>query len=60
MSYTTYALSNAAATPAMLRPGGRATVTANVANSGAQVGDKVVQLYIRDVASSVGFEVVTR
>ena len=53
--------------PATIGPGGRATVTVEVANTGARAGDEVVQLYIRDVVSSVtrpvkelrGFERVT-
>ena len=32
---------------------GQATVTVDVSNTGAKAGDEVVQLYVRDVVSSV-------
>ena len=53
--------------PATIGPDGQATVTVDVTNTGARAGDEVVQLYVRDVVSSVtrpvkelrGFERVT-
>jgi beta-glucosidase-like glycosyl hydrolase len=67
LSYTTFALSPPAITPASIGPAGRATVRVDVTNTGSRPGDEVVQLYIRDVVSSVtrptkelrGFERVT-
>jgi beta-glucosidase-like glycosyl hydrolase len=67
LSYTTFTLSTPTVTPASIGPAGRATVTVDVTNTGTRAGDEVVQLYIRDVVSSVtrptkelrGFERVT-
>jgi beta-glucosidase len=67
LSYTTFALTNIKVTPTTIGPAGRATVTVEVRNTGPRAGDEVVQLYIRDVVSSVtrptkelrGFERVT-
>jgi beta-glucosidase len=67
LSYTTFAVANLAVSPASIGPGGRATVTVDVTNTGTRRGDEVVQLYLRDVVSSVtrptkelrGFERVT-
>ncbi len=67
LSYTTFALTNLGVTPPVIGTTGRATVTVDVANTGPRPGDEVVQLYIRDVVSSVtrptkelrGFERVT-
>ncbi len=53
LSYTTFRIDNLGVAPAKIGPGGRATVTADVANTGARAGDEVVQLYIRDRVSSV-------
>jgi beta-glucosidase-like glycosyl hydrolase len=53
LSYTTFAISNVAVTPAAIGPGDMTRVTAVVTNTGARAGDEVVQLYIRDVVSSV-------
>jgi beta-glucosidase len=39
--------------PATIAPDGTAQVSADVTNTGARAGDEVVQLYIRDVVSSV-------
>jgi len=67
LSYTTFALANPQVTPASIGPGGRATVTVDVTNTGTRAGDEVVQVYVHDVVSSVtrpvkelaGFERVT-
>jgi beta-glucosidase len=67
LSYTTFAITNVIVTPQSIGPADRVTVTADVANTGSRAGDEVVQLYIRDVVSSVtrptkelrGFERVT-
>jgi beta-glucosidase len=53
LSYTTFALSGARVEPATIKTRGQATVTVEVANTGAKAGDEVVQLYVRDVVSSV-------
>jgi beta-glucosidase len=53
LSYTTFALTNVKVTPTTIGPAGRATVTVDVRNTGPRAGDEVVQLYIRDVVSSV-------
>lgn len=64
LSYTTFAYSDLSVTPAA---DGCFDVTCKVTNTGRREGDEVVQLYIRDVVSSVttyvkvlrGFERVT-
>jgi beta-glucosidase len=53
LSYTTFALAGAKVEPAKIKPNGQATVTVEVSNTGAKAGDEVVQLYVRDVVSSV-------
>jgi beta-glucosidase len=53
LSYTTFALSAAKVEPAKIKPNGQATVTVEVVNTGAKAGDEVVQLYVRDLVSSV-------
>jgi beta-glucosidase len=53
LSYTTFALGGAKVEPATIKPNGTATVTVEVSNTGAKAGDEVVQLYVRDVVSSV-------
>jgi beta-glucosidase len=67
LSYTTFTISAPTVSPAQMGPAGTATVTVEVANTGARAGDEVVQLYLRDEVSSVtrpveelrGFERVT-
>jgi beta-glucosidase len=67
LSYTTFTLANLKVTPPVIGPGARTSVTVDVTNTGSRSGDEVVQLYIRDVVSSVtrptkelrGFERVT-
>jgi beta-xylosidase len=53
LSYTTFEYSNLKATPAQIGPNGRAEVSVTVTNTGKLAGDEVVQLYIRDLVSSV-------
>jgi beta-glucosidase len=53
LSYTTFTVANVTVSPQTIGPGDRVTVTADVTNTGARVGDEVVQLYLRDVVSSV-------
>jgi beta-glucosidase len=67
LSYSTFELANVRVVTPSIGPGGRTNVTVDVTNTGSRAGDEVVQLYIRDVVSSVtrptkelrGFERVT-
>jgi beta-glucosidase len=67
LSYTKFQLTNLQLSAQNIRPDGRLVASVEVENVGARAGDEVVQLYIRDVASSVtrpvrelkGFERVT-
>ena len=67
LSYTKFRLSDLRLSAARIRPDGRLTASIDVQNIGGRTGDEVVQLYIRDVASSTtrpvlelkGFERVT-
>src|SRR5215510_10877059 len=53
LSYTTFEYSNLKVTPAQIGASGRAEVSVTVTNTGKRAGDEVVQLYIRDLVSSV-------
>lgn len=53
LSYTTFAYSNLRVTPLVQNPRGDVAVSVDVKNSGARAGDEVVQLYTRDLVSSV-------
>jgi beta-glucosidase len=53
LSYTTFAYSNLKISPAKQNPRGNINVSLDVRNTGAREGDEVVQLYTRDVVSSV-------
>ena len=53
LSYTTFAYSNLKISPAKIGPTDKATVSVTVTNSGKRAGDEIVQLYIRDLVSSV-------
>ncbi|HEY0375533.1 MAG TPA: glycoside hydrolase family 3 N-terminal domain-containing protein, partial [Pyrinomonadaceae bacterium] len=53
LSYTTFEYSAPTVTPARIGPGGRAEVSVTVRNTGRRAGVEVVQLYIRDLVSSV-------
>jgi len=67
LSYTTFGYANLAVTPDTQKPQGDIQVSVDVTNTGARLGDEVVQLYLRDKVSSVttyvsqlrGFERVT-
>jgi beta-glucosidase len=67
LSYTQFRLSNLQLSAPTIRTDGRLTVSVDLENTGRRAGDEVVQLYIRDMASSVtrpikelrGFERVT-
>lgn len=67
LSYTKFSLTNLQLSAPSIRPNGRLTASVEVENVGARAGDEVVQLYIRDTASSVtrpvkelkGFERIT-
>jgi beta-glucosidase len=53
LSYTTFAVSDVRLEQTRIKKNGRTRVLAKVKNTGARVGSEVVQLYIRDVVSSV-------
>lgn len=53
LSYTTFEYSDLKVAPAQIGPGGRAQVTVTVTNTGRRAGEEVIQLYVRDVVSSV-------
>ena len=53
LSYTTFEYSDLKVSPALITPNETVTVTLNVTNTGQRAGDEVVQLYTRDVLSSV-------
>jgi beta-glucosidase len=53
LSYTTFAYSNLRISPARQTTHGNVTVSLDVKNTGARDGDEVVQLYTRDLVSSV-------
>jgi beta-glucosidase len=53
LSYTTFAYSNLAVNPPKIGMTGNAKVSVAVTNTGKRAGDEIVQLYIRDVVSSV-------
>lgn len=53
LSYTTFEYSDMEISPKVITPEQEATVSLKVTNTGKRAGDEVVQLYIRDVLSSV-------
>lgn len=53
LSYTTFEYSDLDITPRVITPNESATVRLKVNNTGKRAGDEVVQLYIRDVLSSI-------
>ncbi len=61
LSYTTFSYANLRITPEQQGPTGKIEVAVDVTNTGARVGDEVVQLYVRDeLASVVGFDKLLR
>lgn len=61
LSYTTFAYSNLSIKQETLYSQSPVTVTVDVTNTGKRAGDEVVQLYIRDMVSSViAYESVLR
>lgn len=53
LSYTTFQYSDLEISPKVITPDQEATVRLKVTNTGKRAGDEVVQLYTRDVLSSV-------
>ncbi|WP_418202211.1 glycoside hydrolase family 3 C-terminal domain-containing protein [Anaerohalosphaera lusitana] len=53
LSYTTFKYSNLQISPKVQRPDGNIEVSVDVQNTGDRAGDEVVQLYTRDLVSSV-------
>ena len=53
LSYTSFDLSGLAAEPTSLRPGETLLVAVAVANTGSRAGSTVVQVYVRDLSSSL-------
>ena len=53
LSYTTFACKNLRLARKKIRPGGSTRVMIDVTNTGKRAGAEVVQLYIRDLVSSV-------
>jgi beta-glucosidase len=53
LSYTTFALENLRLDKSAIAAGETARVSIDLVNTGARVGDEVVQLYVRDLVSSV-------
>jgi beta-glucosidase len=67
LSYTTFSYSNQQISPTMQANQGEISISVDITNTGKYKGDEVVQLYIKDLASSVttyemqlrGFERIT-
>jgi beta-glucosidase len=53
LSYTTFQFDNLKITPEKQYPQGDISVTVDVKNTGSRKGDEVVQLYLKDMVSSV-------
>ena len=53
LSYTTFEYSGLKVSPEKIGPAGSATVTVTVRNTGRRAGEEIVQLYVRDLVSSV-------
>ena len=53
LSYTTFVYSDLEITPKVITPNQKATIRLKVTNTGKRAGDEVVQLYTRDILSSV-------
>jgi beta-glucosidase len=67
LSYTTFTYSDLVVTPEISAPQGSIKISVDITNSGSRKGDEVVQLYVKDLVSSVttydsqlrGFERIT-
>lgn len=53
LSYTTFEYSDLSISPKVITPNQETTIRCRVKNTGTRVGDEVVQLYTRDLVSSV-------
>jgi beta-glucosidase len=53
LSYTTFRYSNLALSPFRANSGGQITISVDVENTGERVGTEIVQLYTRELVSSV-------
>ena len=53
LSYTTFSYSNLKLDPARIAVSGDTKVSVTVTNTGKRAGDEIVQLYIRDLVSSI-------
>ena len=53
LSYTTFAYEHLKISPASIKADGSVEVSIDVTNTGRMAGDEVVQLYVRDIESSV-------
>jgi beta-glucosidase len=53
LSYTTFAYSNLRVTPTQQKASGNVSVSVDVQNTGTREGTEIVQLYTRDLVSSV-------
>ena len=53
LSYTTFDYANLKVSPAQIKPQDQAKVSVTVSNTGKRRGDEIVQLYVRDLVSSV-------
>ena len=53
LSYTTFEYSDLEITPKVITPNQKATIRLKVTNTGKRAGDEVIQLYTRDILSSV-------
>jgi beta-glucosidase len=53
LSYTDFEYSNLAMTPRQLTMDGRLRVSVDIKNTGEREGKEVIQLYVRDVESSL-------
>ncbi|WP_294544603.1 glycoside hydrolase family 3 C-terminal domain-containing protein [uncultured Bacteroides sp.] len=53
LSYTTFKYSDLVVTPSVITPKQDVTVRFNVTNTGDRTGDEIVQMYVRDIISSV-------
>lgn len=53
LSYTTFSYSKPSLSQTEITPDGETILSVNITNTGTRAGDEVVQLYLRDVVSSV-------